>query len=333
MCKISIIIPVYNTEKFIERCLKSIVNQSLKEIEIIVVNDGSTDNSLELIRKFEKIDKRLKVIDKKNGGLSSARNAGIEEAKGEYLLHIDSDDWIEQDYLKDIYSFAKEKRLDIVVTDFYLDYDDGNLNYMRDIKLKDKEILSEKEYLKKLLIGEGYPCVWNKLFKSYLYKKTNIRHPLGISLGEDLGTTPLLVNKSKKIGKINKAYLHYIQNPNSITKSGKLKKIDELFSVLEKLRMELSNIVEDRLLNSLVINNIGNVFYSENFINNYSKEAGRFLDMIKEIPEIETVSKKNKLFFKILKVFPTLLALNTIRKINLFLIKIKKIQKGRVILK
>ena len=110
--KISIIVPVYNVEKYLDRCLNSIVAQSLKEIEIIIVNDCSPDNSLKIIEKYMKKDERITLINKiKNEGLTSARNSGLEIAQGKYILHIDGDDWIEQEYLKDMYKTAENIKL------------------------------------------------------------------------------------------------------------------------------------------------------------------------------------------------------------------------------
>lgn len=122
MIKISVMVPVYNTSKYLEKCLESIVNQSLKDIEIICVNDGSTDNSFEILKKFSNKDKRIIVINKKNGGLTSARNTALKIAKGEYCLNIDSDDWIEQGYFEVMYNKAKEDDLDIVISDFYKEF-------------------------------------------------------------------------------------------------------------------------------------------------------------------------------------------------------------------
>ena len=105
--KISVIVPVYNVEKYLRKCLDSITSQNLKEVEIIVVNDCSPDGSLKIIQEYIKKDKRITLVNKeKNEGLASARNSGLEIAKGEYILHIDSDDWIEQDYFKDMYELS-----------------------------------------------------------------------------------------------------------------------------------------------------------------------------------------------------------------------------------
>ena len=96
--KISIVIPVYNVEKYVSKCLQSVVNQTYRNLEIIIVNDGSTDNSVEIVKKYKKIDQRIKLINKENGGLSSARNAGISLVTGQYVTFIASDDWISSNY-------------------------------------------------------------------------------------------------------------------------------------------------------------------------------------------------------------------------------------------
>ncbi|MGL5594128.1 MAG: glycosyltransferase family 2 protein, partial [Cetobacterium sp.] len=235
MLKVSVIVPVYNTEKYLKRCLDSIINQSLKEIEIIVVNDGSTDNSKNIIKSYEKKDSRIKIVNKPNGGLSSARNEGIKVAKSKYIAHIDSDDWVEYNYLEEMYLKAEKENLDIVISDIYWDYID-KIDYKRDLLISDKVIINSKEYLKLFFQGKILPAVCNKIYKTELYQSYNIFHPENISLGEDLSTSPLLAQNAKRIGKINKAYLHYYQNLESITKSNPTKKIYELISAFNILK-------------------------------------------------------------------------------------------------
>ena len=106
---VSIIIPIYNVEKYLTKCIESVINQTYKNLEIILVNDGSTDNSKEIIDKYSLIDSRIKVINKKNGGLSEARNAGIEIAKGDYIGFLDSDDWIELNMYEKLYKYIKQE--------------------------------------------------------------------------------------------------------------------------------------------------------------------------------------------------------------------------------
>ena len=111
---VSVIVPVYNMEKYLEKCLKSIIDQTYKKIEIIIVNDGSTDSSIEICNKFKENDNRIKIITKKNAGLGMARNTGLENANGEYVYFIDSDDYIEETLIEDNIKLIKEYKLDIV---------------------------------------------------------------------------------------------------------------------------------------------------------------------------------------------------------------------------
>lgn len=113
MVKVSIIVPVYNVEKFLEKCLDSLVNQTLHDIEIICINDGSTDKSLEILKSFANKDKRITVIDKQNEGPSVARNVGLEKAQGEYIGFVDSDDWVDLDFYEKLYNSAINNGADI----------------------------------------------------------------------------------------------------------------------------------------------------------------------------------------------------------------------------
>ena len=125
--KVSIIVAAYNIEDYIKRCMYSIVNQTFKDIEIIVVNDGSTDNTLNIINDFAKNDARIKIIDKKNGGLIEARKSGLEIASGEYILFLDGDDWLHLEAIEKLYQEAKKDNFDIVLYNFYLAYDNNKL--------------------------------------------------------------------------------------------------------------------------------------------------------------------------------------------------------------
>ncbi len=118
MPKVSIIIPVYNVEKYLQRCLDSVVNQTLKDIEIICVNDGSTDNSAIILEEFSKKDERIKIVNQKNGGLSRARNTGLEHSNGDYIGFLDSDDWIDLDYYEKLHDAAERNNCDIAFADF-----------------------------------------------------------------------------------------------------------------------------------------------------------------------------------------------------------------------
>lgn len=317
--KVSIVVPIYNTEKYLRRCLMSIINQKASDIEIILVNDGSTDSSIDIINEFAELDNRIIVINKTNSGLSSARNSGIDVAKGEYILHIDSDDWIEPNYIHDIYEYAISLQLDMVVTDAYWDWDDGHIEYKKDINIKEYRILNNMEYLDYFFKGKARPVVWNKLFKTNLYKENNIKHPDGISLGEDLATTPKLAFHANRIGKINKAYVHYIQNPHSITKCISSARINEIIEVISSLRLffKKNNFNLDTLeLRTLfyIVNGIYSKSESNRFILN------RFISLCKENNQ-SNFSYKIRLYVFLVRLFPrvnTVIFLNnTIKKVRL----------------
>ncbi|MGL5050852.1 MAG: glycosyltransferase family 2 protein [Fusobacteriaceae bacterium] len=116
--KVSIIVPAYNVEKYIKRCLDSLINQTLKEIEIIVINDGSTDFTGNIVKDFLKKDNRIKYIEQENRGLAGARNRGLKEAQGKYINHLDGDDYIDKNYYEDMFRHAEESNLDVVVSNF-----------------------------------------------------------------------------------------------------------------------------------------------------------------------------------------------------------------------
>ncbi|MCB8566203.1 glycosyltransferase family 2 protein [Fusobacterium ulcerans] len=332
MKKISVIVPVYNVEKYIEKCIRSIMEQTLEEIEIIIINDGSPDRSLEIINRLMKEDQRIKVITKKNGGLSSARNTGIKIATGKYIQHIDGDDWVEKDFLKNMYEFAEKENLDIVVSDYYEDYFDGKKKIKKGKKKSEKTIFGSKEYLKDFFYNGDAPAMWNKLFKTSLYKENNIFHPENISIGEDLSTTPKLIYFSKKIGYLKKAFYHYIQNPKSITNTttGINKcQIFQCFDLLDEFFKEKNEKFED-LLYRYSIYHISNFLFFKPMFNNkeYIKGYKSFLLLISDKRFDENTNRINKIkvfFIKILKYFPYKITFLFLNKIVVLLKKIKSL--------
>ena len=307
MKKISVIIPVYNTEKYLKRCLDSIIRQNFQDIEIIIVNDSSTDNSLEIIKEYLKQDDRIILINKeKNEGLSAARNSGIKIAKGEYILHIDSDDWIEQNYFKDMYEFAEKNKADIVISDFYKDFNNGNIEYIQDqIGFKSSELFKE-ETIKKIFLLEGYNAVWNKLIKIKLYRENKIKHPAGIALGEDLAVIPKLIYYSQKIVKLNKSYYHYIQNPLSITKKYNKNKIYEIYEVLKINEEFFKNKKINLPIELLKINHLTTWIFQTNYDFNdkkYKQILNEYLDLLKKIEIKKLRNIKLKILAIIFKIF------------------------------
>lgn len=210
--KVSIVIPAYNVSEYIERCIQSVVNQTLKEIEIIVVNDGSKDNTLSLIKQFSS-DPRLVIIDQANGGLPRARNVGIQKASGEYIFNLDGDDWIEANAFSELYEKAVSADADIVLSHAYVDDDKGGISF-----LKGYDQLTG-DHLKDIFLGNISASVWTKLYRRSLFIDNNILFNEKFTLGEDLFGNINLFYYAKKITTLEKAYLHYIQRDTSITKT------------------------------------------------------------------------------------------------------------------
>ena len=251
--KISIIIPVYNTEKYLEKCLRSVLSQDLKEIEIICVNDGSTDNSLKILKEMKIEDERIVIVDKKNGGSSSARNAALRIARGEYCLNIDSDDWIEQGYFKAIYEKAKKDDLDILITDMIFDYQ-SNIKKDEikiDLRVEDDKIISGREYIEIFFTKNIYGYTCNKLIKRKLYIQNNIWYDEEIFLLEDLELLMMLSYYARRVGKLNKAYYHYIIGENNGSNKLNIKNLYDRISCFDKLVKFYKEKEENRIANTI----------------------------------------------------------------------------------
>lgn len=234
MCKISIIVPIYNVEKYLKKCINSILEQTFNEFELILVNDGSTDQSLKICNEYKRLDSRVRVINKLNGGLSSARNAGLEVANGEYIAFVDSDDYIDSDMYNMMIGLAKERNADIVQCRFKKVYDDYYDSKMEELKFI--EINSNNALYKLLKIGEiNVQCVvsWNKIYKKELFK--DIRFPVG-KIHEDEFTTYKLFDESKKVIIMENELYYYRQVKGSIMNSGfNEKRLNYLEAVKEQL--------------------------------------------------------------------------------------------------
>lgn len=208
--KVSVIVPVYNVENYLEKCLESLAHQTLKDIEIIVVNDGSPDNSQEIIDKYAKKYPTIKSFIKDNGGVSDARNFGIKKAQGKYLAFVDGDDYVAYDMYEKMYQKAESGNFDIVVCDLNYVYEDDRI----------MEVSSKIEHdttdIKKTYINM-YPCVWNKIYKKSLFKN-NIEFKKGVWF-EDVDFLYKIFPYVKTIGVVKEPLNQYVQRAGSITKT------------------------------------------------------------------------------------------------------------------
>ena len=226
---ISIVVPIYNVDKYLDKCVESIVDQTYRNLEIILVDDGSPDNCPKMCDEWKKKDKRIKVIHKKNGGLSDARNAGIDIAKGKYITFIDSDDYVEKNYVEFLYTNLVENEADISMGKQYVRYPDKTLNTGTG-KLY---VLNSHDCFDKLLYGEDFDVsAWAKLYKIDLFK--NIRYPKG-RIFEDSATTYKLIDKAKNIVLNSQPIYNYIIRSDSITTNSFNQKKMELINSTKEM--------------------------------------------------------------------------------------------------
>ena len=231
--KISVIVPVYNVQDYVEECLKSIVKQTYKNLEIIIVNDGSTDNSMDIVRKFEKADSRIKVLEQANQGLSAARNAGIEAATGDYISFVDSDDYIHPRMLELLLKEALATNSEVTACDYTSGCFSNDFKYSFNVYI-------DEEAIQKLFDKNGYRFyAWNKLYASKLFDK--IRFPYGENF-EDIPTTYAIFNNMKGFCYIKLELYFYRQRSNSITSK---KFSNSNYCLVKHINDVMSNIKEE----------------------------------------------------------------------------------------
>lgn len=219
MPKVSVIIPIYGVEKYIERCVRSLFRQTLEDVEYIFVDDCTKDNSIiilnKLIKEYEGVikSKKWKIVQDRmpvNSGLPSVRRRGVELATGDFILHCDSDDWMANSMISEMWSYAESKSLDVVICDYFEASDEDN-KYVRGLGLGVKNAFIE-------VFKSDYSwALWNKLFKKELYDNS-ITFPKA-NIGEDMALTLQLLSYGKKVGHLNKPLYYYYQNSSSMTQA------------------------------------------------------------------------------------------------------------------
>ena len=223
MIKVSVIVPAYNVENYIEKCLDSLVNQTLKEIEIIVVNDGSTDSTKQKIEGFlSEFPEKIKYLEKENGGLSDARNYGIPYSQGKYIGFVDSDDYVELNMFEEMYKKAEEENSDMVECDFVWEYPDKK-------RIDTGRIYSNK----KEAFIYARVVAWNKLIRKKTLEKANIQFPKGLRY-EDTEFFYKLLPSLEKISFVKTPMVHYIQRQNSIANTQN-ERVKEIFGIWDNI--------------------------------------------------------------------------------------------------
>lgn len=213
--KISIIVPIYNVKKYLAKCLDSVINQTLRDVEIICVNDGSTDGSAEILQEYSKKDDRIIVINQKNQGLSAARNSAMVKARGEFLGFVDSDDWISENYFEELYNVAKKYSAEVSCCSFMRAYSSGKLKKRFDVAL---ESVFEDASLKFRAADMPKCCyVFNKLFKRELIERLGLKFISGMYF-EDTYFSIRAVYFANKLAVTPATMYYYRVNENSITR-------------------------------------------------------------------------------------------------------------------
>lgn len=227
MPKISVIVPVYNVEHYLSKCLDSLVTQSFDDFEIIIVDDGSTDSSGMIAEKYAQQYRNVQVITQENQGLGGARNTGIEHAAGDFFLFVDSDDYLLKDTLSSIYKKIIEENADMLIFGF------SNVDIKGNVLAEESYVSFKGNCLREcpeILLGA--PAAWNKLIHRDLFLKTDIRFPPRVWY-EDLRTTTKLYIYAKKIVYINQPFYQYLKRPGSIMNTDKADRISEIIDAVE----------------------------------------------------------------------------------------------------
>lgn len=282
--KISVIVPVYKAEEYLHRCVDSILAQSFTDFELILVNDGSPDNSGAICDEYAQKDNRVKVIHKENGGVASARQCGIDNATGEYTIHADPDDWVEPTMLDELYNKAVEENADMVVCDYY-QYKQNKDYYVSQAPRS----LEAKDLLRQYLAQELHGSLCNKLIKKEIYSKYEITLPKDIIRWEDLFVVCSILTNTIKVTYLAKAFYHYDQtiNPNSIVRKTTMK------------GMKSQILFVDHFMNILPENEFRDELY---IIKASTKELAYSCGLLKEKEIIELYGEINTEYIKSAKI-------------------------------
>ena len=231
---VSIIVPVYNVEKYLDKCVASVVNQTYTNLEIILVDDGSPDNCPAICDAWKERDPRIKVIHQQNGGLSVARNEGLKLANGEFIGFIDSDDWIEPQMVETLLAALQETNADIAVCNYQIETEESKATSIKP-ESPDRKQYTPEEALTKIFKWQGFICnfVWNKLYRRTII--SDIFFPAG-KLHEDVPWTAAVIGNSKTIVSIDCPLYHYLNRPDSLTRDCqyKLRRLQDEREMIEQ---------------------------------------------------------------------------------------------------
>lgn len=306
--KVSVVVPCYNVEKYLPQCMDSIINQTIKDIEIICVNDGSTDSTLRILQKYAEKDKRIKIIDKANSGYGASMNKGFSEANGEYLGIVESDDWVEPDMFENLYNLAKSNDVDVVKSNFYF--------YWSKPFEKNElfEAMPKSDVNKKIvpIKAQGVlwsaPAIWSAIYRNSFICKNNIKflETAGASY-QDTSFNIKSLSLAKSAYLTDKAYLHYRQDneQSSVKSNGKVFAVCDEYNEIERylkekcLFDELGTLIQ-RLKFATYFWNFNRLKYPSNFI--FLKQMSREFKKANQLNLIDKNLFDHKLYKRVKKI-------------------------------
>lgn len=305
MAKVSLIVPIYNSQNYLEKCIKSLLNQTLKDIQIILINDGSTDNSEKIIKSFD--DERIVYISKNNEGIGKTRNLGIDKATGEFLAFVDSDDYLNEHFCEYMYQKAFNDDCDLVVCDFFEDR--NTLVGIKFKDFKDTNLRETPELINNINLG---PC--NKLYKKSLFDDKSNRFEENLKY-EDAPFVVKMLLSANKIGKVNDYLTYYVIHSNSET-TIRDKRMYDILEITDIIVNDLKKVdyPNDSLVSLAVMiltdytiqqRYISDVKYRHDFINKAFKYLNnldrkwRRCSYLKRFPRLKRYVKTSKLLTKI----------------------------------
>lgn len=293
--KISIIVPVFNAQDRLAKCINSLIQQKYSNIEIILVNDGSTDDSLTICREFEDKDKRIILINQKSSGVSSARNAGLDKATGEYIMFVDSDDFVGSAFCQDALENVSKFNADIGIFGFERIENGTSTNslfYGNKSRVLPKELVMEKAMM------DGY--TWDKIYRRTLFN--GIHYPINKNY-EDLSTTYRLLNKAEKVSYCAEVNYYYVASENSIVTNMSQKNIADQFNAawefMEFLKSNYSGVYKKNMSQMIVYAIRYCTYCSKRFNSEYYKRAS---NIIKKEPVPSNFDMSHRVIMKLFKV-------------------------------
>ncbi len=288
--RLTVIVPIYNSENYIERLISSLLKQKYGDMEILLINDGSTDGSLSICQKYEKIDKRIRVINKENGGVSSCRNCGIELATGSYLTFVDSDDYIDTEAYMKCMKVMLDTDVDLLKFSYYKENDKGRIKY--DFKMPTDSVIEFdiKTYIENVFNTKDFEAVWNIIVKKDIIDRHEIRFDEQLIVAEDFKFINECLSRSRKIFIMSDAFYHYVINPESATQKYDSNKVILRCNSIVKSYIDSTNIYEINIKdNTFCLEKINKLLNDKIMLLAVNESFNSFKIIVKKINSLDTM--------------------------------------------